>query len=548
MLHRQVGVLRHRTENVFTAAGDRLVAALDAFTALERDVAGIAEFALSDHAARLAKAVPDLASRCARSATEVTDALAPIESIAGTLGDMRAAVAGLKRLLGVMRLMSLNAQVIACTTKAEDVDLGSIADSVQRVATQVETIGRDIGERLTALESDAARVDAGGQALGAHFGERMHGMTRALAGDLDGFTEELGDLTTCGGRLGEAATRVRGAVTVAVGAMQAGDAHRQRLDHVEAIFEAAGRGDTEERDAFHDLARLQLADALARHTVEVSRAISALREAETHIGTFREAVRVLLPAPGERGLALLAAVEEIEALLIRSREAQIVLDGDAAQLGASMRALLDAVGAFAETGKAMRYISFNSVIACVGLGEDGAAMRAVSEHLRTLAAEIAACRAELERQVGGLEEMWSRVSAGLARSQDDADAGAGAVASAIKRDLTSLGQSLTERLEELRQRNDAFGDVAAEGAALLGTHLGEVEALARAVDGWRVPGAPHFEPTEAFAARAAALRAVLSIECERTVHDEWAGAHGLAPPPPASPRPAAQDDISAILF
>lgn len=536
------------TEADYVTAGNSLAQAVERFETLEEAGGRIAGF--TEGIDRVAAASVQLDASFRGAIDEVETAVAPLAELAATGDELNNCVTVMKNRVRTMRVLSINARVVIASISGETSGLMGFADDVRDAGTRIEAVLASVGDSLEHLRGSAAEVSANGERLHTLLGERAISMLSRLADDLETYKSGIQTLTSSGGLLVERGERLRRAVTAAVFALQAGDALRQRLEHcrviAESMLDPSLRADSK---AIGLLLRRQFEDLSARHRDEVGKAADALAAAQDETRAFLGEIGTLVPESDGPGSELHAAVGAIFALLEECAQAQEALHAGAQLMTERMREMLNAMADFTALGGRMRYIALNAVIACAGLGPEGDPLKAISHELRELADDCIEKQAQMQTLFQKLDGVWSAMNQRLDVASETMGGVVKASAQEIDASLAELATDLAAEGARIDKARSGLEEVVASGSDALRNNVAAVGKLAgTVVGGTEAPGGA-VELTDAGRDVAARLRAVLSIEQERRVHDDWfRSVCGEAPPVPAPPAPAPANTLEDVFF
>ncbi|MCF3932960.1 hypothetical protein L1787_05965 [Acuticoccus sp. M5D2P5] len=543
-LLKAVKSLTRTSEADFLRAGTSLESALNRFERLEAAASQVA--GLSDRVDEVAQAAMELDGNMRGAIDEVANGLGPITELSTIGARLGECLAVMSQRVRTIRVVSINARVVIATMTSGASGLASFADDIRDVGSEIEAVLSRVDTALTDLRSSAEIVSTGGRRLTSVLGDKMARSLANLTDELVHYERGLGDLTRSGGGLAERSVRLRQAVTNAVMALQAGDALRQRLEHCAVIIETAQNPFSEPGpERLLLLTRFQLDDLAVRHRDEVGKAADALADAGAEAHHFLAEIGMLVPSPDGPGTALQAAVRTICDHLEECREATDALHTGAAAMTERMHEMLASMSDFAALGERIRYIALNAVIACVGLGSEGAPLTAISRQLRELAEECIERQNQMNALIDGIESTWTDMRGRLSLAAGTLQGDVARSAEGIEASLADLQSRLDAQGREIARARAGLDEDVAYGSDALQAQLASVEevaAMALRLTPERVAPSPL---SPAGAATSARLRALLTIEQERRVHDEWQRTiTGEAPPAPnAAPAPSSIDDI-----
>lgn len=447
-----------------------------------------------DEVADARRRLDEIATRTGALALAFEDEKRHLARLAEVIALAGAPIDDLIRSAKTMGIVSINARVTAVSLVEDSADLQIFSSDI---ATLSASAGRSIGDlavvygqlvrEVTRAAGQRARFEA------AHAGtlaELTRGLARTLA-----LLDSQRDIAVESSRAAGAASREMAArIASAVMALQAGDAVRQRLEHVEEGLEAAAAvsdggvalGVTVpaglEKAATGVTLKLQagqLDGAAAAYGAGVAQAQTDLRELVADAGramararAFRGGVAGPTPAGhiasesviADLGDQLRAAVSILHAF----EAARARVDRVLTMVQEAVRSFLGHVGAVRDIEAEMRLVSLNATIRCAQLGPRAAGLSIIAGQLRELTAEtVAAADAAM-----ALLEESSGLAAAFGAASDEGPGGDG--------DLEAQARAALEILDDLDRRTArALGRLDADAPkAIL-----QLEAAVRALAG-----------------------------------------------------------------
>lgn len=535
------------TETDFLRAGTSLAAAVDQFQTLEGAAGDIA--GLSADVEGVAGAARSLDASLRAAMEQTGKGLAPLPVLSEIGAELDECVSVMSQRVRTMRVVSINARVVIATMDSSVSGLSRFADDVRDVGGEIEAVLVKLGAALADLRGGSSVVASGGERLRSILGERTTYALSELTGNLGRYERGLDHLTSSGGALARRGEGLRREVTAAVLALQAGDALRQRLEHCAAVLEAASEADAAaDGDRLLHLARCHLDDLAAHHRAEVGKAADALEAAGGEARQFLGEIAGLVSTPDGPGTSLQAAVRSVGSLLKECGAATDALHAGATVMTDRMNDMLGFIAEFAALGERIRYIALNAVIACAGLGAEGDPLKAISSQLRELAEDSIERQRQMQVQINRLEAEWTTMHDGLAVASETLRVAVSDAAGRIERCLADLHAKLEVEGARIEAARRGLNENLETGSDALGRHVaafGGAHALALRVTPAHVPVGRLGAAVSATSSR---LRALLTIEQERRIHDGWhRTVTGSASPPPPTAA-AASPALDDILF
>ncbi|PTV93568.1 methyl-accepting chemotaxis protein [Rhodobacter aestuarii] len=529
----KVREVRERTEAHFLTTGSALMSVCDRFETVERPIGAISELASAGEVQGLAATIRRFETMLHALLASVQEARTPLSNTLETARTMHSAVAQLSRTIRTMNIVALNARV----TVAPMVDVKDSMTVFTRDAAELvqQAFGKlvEINDALAHLD-EAVEVARGRSAdLGRQLDERAAVVLGDIFTGLGQLEDHIGALTTQGGKLSRGALTIRDAVSKSVFALQSGDAMRQRLEHIEEMFEAVcdrapGLG---LQAALLALVQRQMFDATERHAPQVSLLERQLRLATNQTTTFLAEVDDLF-SPGRTGVVeLLRSFTQIETVLADVSALQQDLGDDALRLSAGVERVQGLVQEIGALEARMNLIGINAVIACSSLGQDGLPLKVIAHQLRDLVEQSSTCVVHMHRDLDAMRKSASTVAEMLDQQAQETQKIRGGLELEVTQGLEKLRSALADARDAINANQSQLSGGIAAGVKAMEDHQKElrqlVDEVAMAIS--REPRTRKFILTKDEVALIAHLRDILSIEIERNVLDTWLGTIGVDP-------------------
>ncbi|KAA9008004.1 coiled-coil domain-containing protein [Histidinibacterium aquaticum] len=468
----------------------------------------------------------DQARRAGDRATGLRERLGRLAEVAGLMQDRSAEIRGLlteiRRDARGTRVIATNALIVGSSIRAGD---GSIQHFASGARETIEEVEQALERLAEALEDADDRMKDAGPKLEACSRDlaRMDRLYVELPG-LVGAVFDRTDLPRRAADLSATVTRLAQELGAALVGLQAGDALRQRLDHVAEIAELAPGTPAEDRPVLQALCRTLVATATESLREAEERVLPRFATMKEHAGRaaadlreLSEAVdaadltafadRLTAEAGGGSALAAPALREE----LLAAAKAYAAVAGPAATI--------------ARTEQTIHLMGLNATLVSTRYGQEGRAMMEVSRQLRDSRTELGdRSRALIDRTRRQEAAIADLEAIELGEEQGAADA------------LKDLGES-TRVLADLLARVAAARDLEVEAAVARAseTFAGFSAGIRRRLAPWadkhaHVPG----PMSPGLSAR---IRRLYSIADEREVHDRIAGR-----PPGADPETREEEE------
>lgn len=311
-------------------------------------------------------------------------------------------------------------------------------------------------------------------------------------------------------------------------ALQAGDALRQRLDHICTILDAV-TGESQD-SAFAALllvlARQQLRDANDRHAPELASVAQRLRQAGDDTLQFLREIDFLF-SPDTSGVTVLQnSFLSIEDILFDAARLQGELKDNAQKMLAGVTRIHELVDEISKLEARMNLIGINAVIACTGLGNEGLPLKEISRQLRDLVDESARHVSKMHVELTRLKDGAHSVSEQMDAQEAKTYAMFEGLQTDIEPGLLQLRGVLVDGSAAIAQSRAELHGGLSEGMAVLNQHETDLRQLLAtsslhiSTRGWTHAMSPAEQNL------AEHLREILSIASEREVHDLWARSLG----------------------
>lgn len=547
-----VRAVRAETETKFLRAGAGLMSVCTRFDALEQPIQDIAAFASSEVARELTEAIR-------RNEAALRDLLAsfaqtrpPLERTCREVCRMHVTAARLSGVIRTMTIVALNARVAVAQIGETT---GSMSVFSRDAPELVEHAGEQLAHITRALEDLSQRVEtAQGQSsgLGQLFADHV---TEALEDILSGISrldDHIAVLTARGGKLAGCASAIREAVTKALMAMQAADALRQGLEHAETTFHAVGDPDlgAELQAAVLVLAGRQVNAAIDRHLPQMQQLDRHLHLANAKTGEFLQQVDDMF-RPGRTGVQdLLAAFARIGEVLGEGTRLQQALSAQAQALAASVERVQGILHEIGTIETQIDLIGINAVIACAGLGQEGLPLKVIAQQLRGLAEESGGRVTELTGSLASIRASAQEVSAGLEGQSTAMQNIHDELETQVASGLSELRVALGATRKAIGENHQLLAQELRDGLTAMTEHHGEIRQMVEQLQA-AMPAPAPLQPlvlTPDENRVLVGLRATLSIEAERKVHDAWLSMIGQTAQEAPAPAEASGSGMDIVLF
>ncbi|MBB4315332.1 methyl-accepting chemotaxis protein [Roseospira marina] len=327
---------------------------------------------------------------------------------------IRAAVQGLATMMGQVRMTAINARIEAAVLSDRTVDFSVFTREIGQLAAHGDASIQAVRTALDTLQTFLAKTVR----LRGAFRQQHDGEMAAIGTQLEGAVATLRSRQqTARSTLDDipaAMAQIRSAVSDMVGALQAADAIRQRLEHVEHALDTAsdllgqtarddGPGSAHSAVVVNALCQLQ-AHQLAAIGAEFADKTEVIESRLTLVGDrirhIHDGVqRIHAAASGDDG-SFLSGLNDVlaraDVVLRRYWDARHETETAMTRIATMSKDIAEALKAINEIDADMHVIGLNASIKCGNLGSRGRALNVVAVELqgfarrsRTIAGNIA---------------------------------------------------------------------------------------------------------------------------------------------------------------
>lgn len=434
----------------------------------------------------------DLSARIAGLGSSTQASEARLEAMHGRAAALGSRIARLRKTIGEVKVLAINAKVEAAHVTARNVDFTVFTREIDRLASLA---GEGLGQLETELAGllDTMQGARGGLAafardhrqslasVGARLGHglaAMEGRSRDSAQAMRG----LADLSR----------HMAGQVAQAVEGLQVGDITRQRGEHVvealatlREVLASSGMPDGHRDILAASVCRLQSAQAgeaaedLRRETARIKGNLAGLsadvadlpRRCASAYGATADSQTSFLSELGQE-------LQEAHHLLRRYAQARASVDKVVADVSTVVAGMVRHIEAIHSIEADMRVMGLNATFKCARLGGEGLALSVIAQELRTYsnrtAEDGAAIMADLRRLIEAARQLDERERQGQATG--DMESG---MASAVAT-LDRVGDELTRALAGLSAGCGAATQALGRAQRLLESHPEFAAALSEA--------------------------------------------------------------------
>ena len=384
---RAVHDLCRKTEEVFLAAGDHLVATSGALGQTRNVLAVFDEMNTKGTLAELRQHGQFHDSEMRSLSDEVLKALEILSALMDRARGVDGQVRELRDILKMMNIVVLNARITVAAITVGPEDSGSnltgFTEDATRLVAELGTILSGLDEAMQRIKTTSADALTRARFLGDLLTSSLAGPVAALNSELASFEEHIKTLGSASAEIADRSKSLMAASATAVSGLQIGDNTRQRLEHVMFILERLP-GAWDEAEALEVLAAHQIQDIAKLHVEAVEDIRDGSRILQDGILTLlRDHLMIFEQRNGSRKLK--SGLEEIEDRIAQTVKTQDLLMEFAQTLSKEFEALTQVIAAGESFEARMRMIGINAVIACARLGRRGLALREIAGQLQQLA-------------------------------------------------------------------------------------------------------------------------------------------------------------------
>jgi hypothetical protein len=534
-------------EPVFGEAGGALAAAVDPLDDLRRSFGAMAARIEAEDATAAIAALQEVSAGIASLGAGSVASQRRLDDLHASTAALGPRMARLKKTIGEVRVLAVNAKVEAAHVTARDMDFSVFTREIDRLAglagKALEQLSAELGELLSIIAG--ARGD-----LAAFVRDHGHALAQVgtqLGRGLDAMAERRRQSVAAICSLAELSQHMTSAIAHAVEGLQVGDMTRQRGEHVaEALQTLAEVVAANDLPAQHrqilitSVCRLQAAQAagagsdLERETVAIGRNLDVLA---ADLAGLPVRCGDAYGASGDQRASFLAelshemqAAQQLLGVYARARAGVDTVLSRIAQMVAGMVHHMEAIHSIEAD---MRVMGLNATFKCSRLGGQGRGLSIIAQELRAYANRTAedgaAAMADMNALMNQAKRMDSEECQGhSADRMEAAMVEAVRVLGTVGDDLTHGLQSLAhgcaratrslDKARRLLRSHMEFGATFAHAAATLAEIAGPAPLDAAAMDGIR-------------AEVLGLLRTRYTMSAERKVHEllggEESGTRGM---------------------
>lgn len=482
-LARQVSRPREEIEQYFSEMGKQLMTC----TRLLNDVAAAhgnmpAELQSEEFsvAAQLLETVRERIPTLTSAHSEEESFLGQLAAVAEEVGQP---LVELRKAVRSIRFIAVNAQSAAAGVRGRHLD-------IKAFTTDMMELGQSVESAITSFSDAHSRfVDSLQNARVAKDGfSELHGGT--LARISCRLADHLSVVDTHQIRAAEKSLKhsqltdqIRERVGKAVSALQIGDITRQRIEHVELALDMLAReylpedkpGDsyayTHTSAVLCHLQVMQLEETIAdfdREMLDLEHSLQQLSgDAAAVLQAGSEEAETLLSSSSNALAAIINELHEICTLLDeygQSRsETQYRVEEASNEVIRSLQVMAGHLRAVTNIERQIRLLSFNTVIQCGHLGNEGLALKVIAQNLREIAGQTVSAADAIMIGLAGAEELTKNLSANnsnetteqLSKLEQDAEKAQHLLETVVQRlhdhaaDLSETGLKTVHQIEKV---------------------------------------------------------------------------------------------------
>jgi chromosome segregation ATPase len=528
-------------EGVFTELGETLGRAVKSLSDITSDFGSLAQKLDDD---RLAGSVNELQA-AARRIGELAHTQAgadELEHITTLAGGIAGNIGRLRKTIGEVKVLAVNAKVEAAHIRARDMDFSVFTREIGRLAAVAEEGLDGLQRELESLNALVRSALSEQQEFQRTHRESLGTVGGRINAGLATLVEHRHRSAGAVAELAEESARVGRRVGEAVMALQIGDITRQRIEHVCEAFSLVDKAVGADSDLSGDdrallvaeVSRLQAAQ-LARTADELEGEAARLATSLTGLLGETDSVRTqgasAYGGGGGSGSFLQELSEEVEkagTLMERYGQARAEIERVVAAVGTAVEAMLRNVEAVRSIEVDMRLMGLNATLKCGRLGSEGRALSVIAQELRAYANRtVEDSRGLMQRldaiaaAADGLEKQWEEQAAGS--SLDDIT---GAMRAAVAV-FDAAGEDQAAALNRLVQGSGAAGSMLQQASRRIADHAtlaARLRRVAQRLDhaaGQADPADPRIADMRAHVL--ALLEGRYTMASERVIHALFAG-------------------------
>lgn len=544
-------------EPAFLEAGGHLAASVEQLGTLTGSFGTMAARLEADDTAAAMAALRDVSARIGALGDTTRSSDERLQALQSLAAGMGARLAALRKTIGEVRVLAVNAKVEAAHVTALNVDFGVFTREIGRLASLA---GESLGTLSDELAGLLASIGGARQDLAVFARDHRQSLASVgarLGNGLAAMAQRSASSAQAIRALADLSRRTAEEVAEVVVGLQVGDMTRQRGEHVvEALRTLLELMAAADMPADH---RAMLAASVCRlQAAQADGAADDLRRETTRIrGNLEALSRDIADLPA-RCAALYAGtagsqssflselsqeLQEAHVLLHTYAEARAGVDTVVAGISTVVAGMVRHIEAIRDIEADMRVMGLNATFKCARLGYQGRALSVIAQELRQYSNRTAEDGTAIMESLRGLIAAAERMDAEEHQGGSAADAMGAAMADAVRM-MEGVGAELSRGLSSLSGGCGRATAALGRARSLLDSHpefvatLGDAAAALGQAAG---PDAPDPGMLESIRDEVLhVLGARYTMAAERKVHDLLGGA---APAEAATPAVADADDF-----
>lgn len=535
-------------EQVFLDAGTHLASAVDILRGLTDGFGAIARRMDDDDSIAAFACLERISRQLGRLGEGTQASQTRLETMQAEVSALEARILRLRKVIGEVRLLAINAKVEAAHISVRDVDFTVFTKEIGRLAGLADDGLALLAGELSGLVAGLNAARAGLTAFGRDYGRSLAAVSDRLGSGLTAVARRRKDSAEIIRNVADLSRHMAGQVAQAVEALQVGDITRQRAEHVREalatlidILDDASLAVTQDGSTLSPAQRTVLVATVCRLQAaqatqggadlhrELSRMDGNLRGLAAGIASLPDRCNAIQGSAGESQSSFLLELghefEEAHQLLRRYAEARAGVEEVVSSISTVVAGMVRHVEAIGGIEADMRVMGLNATFKCARLGTQGRALSVIAQELRGYSNRTAEDGSAI---MTGLQHLIA--SAGAMRDGerlgDRASDLEGEMAGAV-RALEAIGEELGQSLVILVSGSGTATGELERSAAILQAHPEFVSSLAecgRMLE--RLAGDTNQAPDDLDSIRDEVLhllRGRYTMESERRVHEMLGG-------------------------
>ncbi|MBC7952536.1 MAG: hypothetical protein H7Z12_12050 [Rhodospirillaceae bacterium] len=390
-------------EQVFLDAGTHLASAVDILRGLTDGFSAIAHRMSDDDSVVAFASLETISGQLGRLGEGTQASQTRLETMQAEVSALEVRIQRLRKVIGEIRLLAINAKVEAAHITARDVDFTVFTQEIGRLASMAdEGLGLLAGE-LAGLVASLGSARDGLTTFGRDYGRSLGAVSDRLSSGLKAVAQRRKDSADTILAVGDLSRHMAGQVAQAVEALQVGDITRQRAEHVREalatlldILNDASLAVTQDGAQLSPAQRIVLTGAVCRlQAAQATQGGEELgRELKRMDGNLHELAADIASLPNRcnavygsgSGSSFLAELghefEEAHQLLRRYAEARAGVEEVVSSISTVVAGMVRHVEAIGGIEADMRVMGLNATFKCARLGTQGRSLSVIAQELR----------------------------------------------------------------------------------------------------------------------------------------------------------------------